>query len=422
MSGSTSSGNVIGSGSDSIILQLSEDSQAGVDAQFTLNVDGQQIGGRQSVTADHASGQDETFTFLGNYAPGPHNITVTFNNNFSTAPTGDRNVYVDSVNYDGQSISNTTTPIYQSPLFPPNSTDGNIFGNAVYTVNDTTPIPAGAPSTPTTTPGPVSIGSGADTLVLNMAEDPYQGDAQFTVAVDGQQVDGTQTTTASVEEGQQQKFDVHGNWGAGNHAVTVTFTNDQIGAFYPGTNLAVDTTDRNLYVIGMSLDGGPAAGGTPWEQATTGSHSFTVTSGSNQNSGSSNASSSSAANTSNTSSTDTSNSSSNNATITASSLGTDQSQTGSSSGMSFVASPATSASSNTPSSDAGSNTGSSTTDTAPSVATAISGTGQSPQDFTTPSSTDPSGATTSPVSGNGHQWWASQHDPNPGSAYFQNHG
>ena len=69
-----------------------------------------------------------------------------------------------------------------------------------YQVNDTTSIPSGAASQPTTTPSPVSVGSGTDTLVLNMAEDPYQGDAQFTVSVDGKQIGGTQTTTAVVDD------------------------------------------------------------------------------------------------------------------------------------------------------------------------------------------------------------------------------
>ena len=60
MSGSTSN-NYIGSGSDTITLKMSEDQAQGVDALFTVNVDGQQIGGVQSVSASHSSGQDQTF-------------------------------------------------------------------------------------------------------------------------------------------------------------------------------------------------------------------------------------------------------------------------------------------------------------------------------------------------------------------------
>ncbi|MDR3536078.1 MAG: carbohydrate-binding domain-containing protein [Acetobacteraceae bacterium] len=413
MSGSISNGGTIGSGSDAIVLNMSEDSAAGTDAQFTVNVDGQQIGGRQTVTASHAAGQDETFTFLGNYAPGPHTVTVTFANNFLMPGTsGDRNVYVDGVNYDGQTISSTTTPIYQSPLFPPNSTQGDVWGNAVYSVIDTTAVPAGAPSTPTTTPSAVSVGSGSDTLVLNMAEDAYLGDAQFTVAVDGVQVGGTQTTTASLAEGQQQEFDVHGNWGAGNHTVAVTFTNDAIGAFYPGTQLAVDTTDRNLYVMGMTLDGGTAASGAPWELATDGTQDFTVTAGNNTSVGSAGSGSSTTATTGSTGTGSTSSSSgtsssgtSDTATVDSSSLGSGT--TGSGSGMSFVA--PTSGSGGTSNASSGS-AGTSADTTAPTVASSVGGSGQSAQDWTVPAASSAFGTRTSTHGWAGHGGpWSADH-------------
>src|ERR1700712_5791980 len=122
----------IGSGSDSIVLLASGDAYGppgapGADAQFTLNVDGQQIGGLQNVSASHAAGQTEAFPFQGNFAPGPHAITVTFANNSGTQGDqtnfgrgGDRNLYINGVSYDGQTVSSSTTPIYTSPLFEPN--------------------------------------------------------------------------------------------------------------------------------------------------------------------------------------------------------------------------------------------------------------------------------------------------------------
>lgn len=409
MSGSLSGGNTIGSGSDAIVLSLSEDSAAGQDAQFTVNVDGQQIGGRQTVTASHAGGQDETFTFLGNYGPGDHTVTVTFANNFlMPGESGDRNVYVDNVSYNGQTVSSSTTPIYESPLFPPNS-DHNIWGNASFSVNDTTSVPGDASSTPSTTPGAVSIGSGSDTLVLNMAEDAYLGDAQFTVSVDGTQVGGTQTTTAHLAEGQQQEFDVHGNWGSGDHTVTIAYTNDQIGEFYAGTQLAVDTTDRNLYVMGMKLDGGSAAGSTPWELDSNGSHSFTVTAGSDQSGGASSSSSSSSSDSSTIvssgSSGDSSSGTSDTATVTADSLSGSQSD-GSSSGMSFIdptTTEDTSSSSGSQSSDTSGTTAGSSDTTTTTVASSVGDSGQSTQDWTVPATSDSSG-TTSTDSGSSTGW------------------
>jgi hypothetical protein len=400
MSGSTGGNNIIGSGSDSITLNMAEDQALGVDAEFSVNVDGKQVGGRQTVTASQSSGQTEAFTFNGDWAPGNHDVTVTFANNFIyPGLSGDRNLYVDGVSYDGQTVSNATTALYQSPLFPPNSTQGNLYGNAVFSVDDTTAVPPGASPTPTTTPSAVSVGSGADTLVLNMAEDAYQGDAQFTVSVDGKQIGGTQTTTALVAEGQSQEFDVHGDFGPGTHTVSVDFTNDQIGEFYPGTQWAVDTTDRNLYVTGMSLNGGAPASGTPWELSSSGPKDFSVTAGSGT-------AGSSGATTSDT------------ATVPSSSLGT-----GSSNSMSFIA-PSTSAGSSGDGSSGASNSAASTTGgsdaSAPSSGT-IPAVTTTAQDFSVPPTTGSSGSGDSGGISAG-SWLTSHHPAMHGGAMMAHHG
>ena len=69
-------GTVIGSGSDRIILTMSEDADgpvgaAGRDAAFTVSVDGKQIGGLQTVTASHAAGATQTFEFPATSHPAP---------------------------------------------------------------------------------------------------------------------------------------------------------------------------------------------------------------------------------------------------------------------------------------------------------------------------------------------------------------
>ncbi|MEA2771848.1 MAG: hypothetical protein QOD93_4810, partial [Acetobacteraceae bacterium] len=269
----------IGSGSDTIVLTMSEDADgpagaAGRDAEFTLNVDGQQIGGLQTVTASHSAGQTQTFTFKGNFAPGPHNATVTFANNSMTAGDkaafndgGDRNVYVNNVSYNGTTVSSTVTGIYQAPFFAPLNTGPVVYGNAVYTIADTTAVPANAPSTPSTTPAAVSVGSGADTLTLAMSEDPYLTDAQFSVTVDGTQVGGTLATSASEWQGQTQQFLLHGAWGNGPHTVAVTFLNDAIGA--ADSRGTYDSVDRNVYINALSYDGTKVSS-TPWGLFNTG--------------------------------------------------------------------------------------------------------------------------------------------------------
>jgi hypothetical protein len=315
------------------------------------------------------------------------------------------------VTYDGQTVSNTTTPIYQSPLYPPNSTGGDILGNAVYTVNDTTPIPAGAPSTPTTTPSPVAIGSGTDTLVLNMAEDPYDGDAQFTVAVDGQQIGGTQTTSAVVSQGQQQEFDVSGNFGPGNHTVTVTFLNDLIGGFYPagtpglpatGGPWAIDTEDRNLYVMGASLDGGPqpSSSAVPWEISSDGSYSFNVTAGSTPGAGVT-------ASTAN----------SDNATVNSTTVAGNTSTSTASTGPTFVA-PTTTDTTASTTTTAGTDMTASTGDTTPTVASVVSGTTTpTPTVATITAATDTT--TAASTTGTSNHWWNYHADTN--GAFIHHH-
>ena len=100
----------------------------------------------------------------------------------------------------------------------------------------------------------------------NVAEDAWQGDAQFTVAVDGTQIGGVQTATASHAGGQSQLFNVRGSFAAGSHTVTVNFLNDAYG----GTA----QTDRNLYVTGATIDG-TAVGGATLNEYSGGPQSFT---------------------------------------------------------------------------------------------------------------------------------------------------
>lgn len=89
--------------------------------------------------------------------------------------------------------------------------------------------------------------AGADTLVLNVSEDAYAGDAAFTVSIDGNQVGGAQTATASHASGGSQDVTISGSWGPGSHVVSVSFIND----LYRGT----PATDRNLYVNTLTYDG-----------------------------------------------------------------------------------------------------------------------------------------------------------------------
>jgi hypothetical protein len=85
--------------------------------------------------------------------------------------------------------------------------------------------------------------------------------------VDGTQVGDTQTITASHAAGQSQTVNVGGNWGPGQHTVTINFLND----LYDGS----PTTDRNLYVNSATIDG-TAVTGAQLSLHSSGPQSFTA--------------------------------------------------------------------------------------------------------------------------------------------------
>lgn len=226
----------MGLGKDILDFKMSEDAYKG-DAQFSISVDGVQVGSTQAVVAIHAVRQEQEFVVSGSWGAGPHTVTVNFLNDASD-PNGnyafgtDRNLYVDKLSYDGVQMLTATVPLYGGG--PQN-------------------IAVSLPSDVTTT-----IGSGTDTLVLNMAEDKYLVDAQFSVTVDGVQIGGIQTATASQQYGHTQTFNVLGNWGTGQHTVGVNFLND---ASDPNGHYAVGT-DRNLYLMSATYDGVGQTGGS----------------------------------------------------------------------------------------------------------------------------------------------------------------
>jgi Ca2+-binding RTX toxin-like protein len=257
------SGGTTSTGTHTLVLNLSGDAWQG-DAQAVVTVDGQQVAGPLTVTALHSHGADETFTIKGNWAAGAHQVGVTFiNDAWGGTPQTDRNLYVDGASFDGHAVAGAAMPLYA-----PDSTDS--FGITV----GGSPVPAPAPApAPAPTPAPSGSGntngSGAHTLVLNLSEDAWQGDAQAVVTVDGQQVAGPLTVTASHSAGADQTFTINGDWAPGTHQIGVTFINDAWG----GT----PQMDRNLYVDGASFDGHTVSGAAQPLYTPDATDSFTVT-------------------------------------------------------------------------------------------------------------------------------------------------
>jgi len=100
----------------------------------------------------------------------------------------------------------------------------------------------------TTAPGTSAVG----TLDIAVAEDAWTGDAQFTVSVDGKPAGGAQTAHVLHSTHDDGHVLLTGNWDAGLHDVRIAFINDAWG----GTA----TTDRNLYVDSIALNGTTYAG------------------------------------------------------------------------------------------------------------------------------------------------------------------
>jgi hypothetical protein len=118
-------------------------------------------------------------------------------------------------------------------------------------------------STPTATPTPTpTVATSTNSIVLNLSQDSWYGDAQFTVSLNGTQVGGVQTATASHGSGQSQAITVQG----GDGTLSVSFVNDAYG----GTS----SSDRNLYVDSVVVNGTTVAGKSALYN--NGTQSFTI--------------------------------------------------------------------------------------------------------------------------------------------------
>jgi hypothetical protein len=236
---------------DTLVLHLSEDAYNS-DAQFAVLVDGKQVGGPTSVTTLHSSGTFQDFTFNGDFGAGPHTVEVDFlNDAYGGSSSTDRNLYVEGITYDGTSYSGqgaANNAQNGQPDADPNAAEMYVNGSVVFS-NVT-----GSPSSPAPS---------NSTLVLHVSEDAFQGDAQFIVSVDGTQVGGVQTATASHGAVQVQDITLTGDFGPqGPDKIDITFLNDAWG----GTS----ATDRNLYVESLDINGVHFAGNTAANNAANG--------------------------------------------------------------------------------------------------------------------------------------------------------
>ncbi|MBL6458850.1 hypothetical protein JMJ55_26310 [Belnapia sp. T6] len=96
----------IGSGNDALVLKISQDAVQPAYAQYTVSVDGVQIGGVLNAGALHSSGQSDTVTVLGDWGAGSHLVSVAFLNDFYAPESGlDRNLYLDGATFNGLTVN-----------------------------------------------------------------------------------------------------------------------------------------------------------------------------------------------------------------------------------------------------------------------------------------------------------------------------
>lgn len=208
---SSSAGPVV----STLTLALSEDAWRG-DAQAVVTVDGKQVGGAVTVTALHAQGKPQAVTLTGPWGAGTHDVGIQFiNDAYGGTSATDRNLYVDGVSFNGRASVTPAAALYSN-------------GTAHFAT------------------------AAASPLVLQLSEDSYLGDAQFSVSVDGKALGGAQSVTALHGKGATQDFAFDQAMAAGRHDVAVSFLNDR----YDGTA----ATDRNLYLDAIVVNGVKAPG------------------------------------------------------------------------------------------------------------------------------------------------------------------
>ncbi len=99
---------------DTLVLKVSQDAYNG-SAQYTVKVDGKQIGGTFTASALHSLGQSDPLTLKGEWVPGMHKVEVQFLNDAWGGTTAkDRNLYIDGATIDGEAVPAARLSLFSS--------------------------------------------------------------------------------------------------------------------------------------------------------------------------------------------------------------------------------------------------------------------------------------------------------------------
>ena len=233
-------------GPDTLVLSLNQDAYLG-NAQYDVVMDGTKLNAAPltiNTASLHGSATSDTVNIKGSFARGAHNVTVTFlNDQYAGTAATDRNLYVNNATYADDAVTG-------GPVLLANSSAALLStgSQAAIGFNDVSPASSQISTT--------TLGTGAHRLTFQVEQDPYQGNAQYDVSVDGTKLNNTPIVASALRgSGQRDLVTLFGDFTAGmNHTLTINFLNDK----YDGTAQA----DRNLYVSGTTYDGAVVANGT----------------------------------------------------------------------------------------------------------------------------------------------------------------
>lgn len=204
-----------------LALRVSQDAWRG-DARFTITVDGMQVGGTLTASAAHGAGQTQSFVIAGQFAPGPHSVTVRFVNDLNGPNGQGRALHLDGATFNGEPFG--------APAFLP--------GNGAVTIA-TAPVTRATP------------------VVVNLSASAGPGDAQAFIAIDGRVLGGLQ----SIGGTQPLRFVL--DLEPGVHTATVTPLNlaggrrlvldsiEAAGQLYPGAATALDRPTTLAFTVAV---------------------------------------------------------------------------------------------------------------------------------------------------------------------------
>ena len=272
----------IGSGSDALVLRVSEDAYQG-DAQFTVSVDGQQVGDVLTATALHGSGTEDLIFVGGTFGFVSHTVTVNFlNDAYDGTPATDRNLYVDSIDTsgagtlpDGQAVLYSAGPRSFSFRFPAPNTKIWVGGNSDNSFDD--PLNWTPSGTPQSTDqlfipaGTINI-NGGDANGAMLRPQPYTAPGQYPSSV-------SSTATINLNSASVKMFDGGGDTtrvfqppypsgpsinAFGSSSLSASFSGDRIFGFvYATINVEADSTlflgSMNLNYSRVSINGAAGA-------------------------------------------------------------------------------------------------------------------------------------------------------------------